>query len=297
VSDLLALAERALAAGPGTDGLQASVTRERSLTLRFAQSQPTQATSIEDVGVEITALRAGHTGAAATNRTDDDALAACAAAAVSAAEAAARSHGDGDYPGFPEPRPARGHAGFDAATAVLDPTVGGDALAAAFAGCASHGVEAYGVWTAGSVETALASTRGLATTDKVTDAFMKVTAIGADGRSGWAAATGVASGAMDAAGLADEAARKATGAFAGGAGRPPVELPPGDYPVVLEPDAVGTLLEWMGWITFNGLAYAEERSALNGRLGQRVVSPCINLSDSPRFPGTLPRAFDAEGVP
>ena len=34
-----------------------------------------------------------------------------------------------------------------------------------------------------------------------------------------------------------------------------------------------------------------------GRLGQRVAAPSISLSDSPRFPRTLPRAFDLEGVP
>jgi len=33
-----------------------------------------------------------------------------------------------------------------------------------------------------------------------------------------------------------------------------------------------------------------------GRLGTRVAAPAISLSDSPRFAGTLPRAFDAEGV-
>jgi predicted Zn-dependent protease len=32
-------------------------------------------------------------------------------------------------------------------------------------------------------------------------------------------------------------------------------------------------------------------------MGERVVSPAINLSDSPRYAATLPRAFDAEGVP
>lgn len=32
-------------------------------------------------------------------------------------------------------------------------------------------------------------------------------------------------------------------------------------------------------------------------LGTRVVAAAINLSDSPRFARTLPRAFDAEGVP
>jgi PmbA protein len=66
---------------------------------------------------------------------------------------------------------------------------------------------------------------------------------------------------------------------------------------VLEPDAIGTLLEFVGMLGFNGLAHADGRGALTGRLGQRIAAPAVNLSDSPRFARTLPRAFDAEGVP
>ena len=65
----------------------------------------------------------------------------------------------------------------------------------------------------------------------------------------------------------------------------------------MEHHAVGTLLEMLAGAAFNGLAHAEERGALVGKLGTRVAAPAINLSDSPRFRGTLPRAFDAEGVP
>ena len=66
---------------------------------------------------------------------------------------------------------------------------------------------------------------------------------------------------------------------------------------MLEPDAVGALLDFLGGLAFNGLAHAEGRGALVGRLGTRVAAPTINLADSPRFARTLPRAFDAEGVP
>jgi predicted Zn-dependent protease len=76
-----------------------------------------------------------------------------------------------------------------------------------------------------------------------------------------------------------------------------LRLPPGDYPVVLEADAVGELISWLGATALNGLAYVEDRSALCGRMGQRVVAARINLSDSPRFARTLPRSFDADGVP
>ena len=67
---------------------------------------------------------------------------------------------------------------------------------------------------------------------------------------------------------------------------------------MLEPDAVGALLEFLGGLAFNGLAHAEGRGALAGRLGTRVAAPAINLPATRRAPrGTLPRAFDLEGVP
>jgi predicted Zn-dependent protease len=66
---------------------------------------------------------------------------------------------------------------------------------------------------------------------------------------------------------------------------------------VLDCDAVGALLEFLGGLAFNGQAHAEGRGALVDRLGTRVAAPAINLSDSPRYTGTLPRSFDAEGVP
>jgi predicted Zn-dependent protease len=295
VNPALELAERALAATTAGDGALAAVTRERSLLLRFARSQPTQSTAVEDATIAISVLRDGHVGSASTNHDDDKSLAACGRAAEAAAISAARTRGPGLYPGFPEPGPLRLHNGFDPATAELDPAIGGRAMAAAFEIAARHDVEAHGVWSAGDVETAIASTTGVAAIDRVTDAFMKTTCIAPSGRSGWASRTAVASSEIDTVAIAEAAAVRATGAFA--ERRDPVNLPPGEYPVVLAPAAVGEMLEWLGWAAFNGLAHAEERGALVGRLGQRVVAPSINLSDSPRFPATLPRAFDAEGVP
>jgi PmbA protein len=66
---------------------------------------------------------------------------------------------------------------------------------------------------------------------------------------------------------------------------------------VMEPHATGWLLDLLGDTALNGLAHAEERGALAGRLGQAVAAPTVNLADSPRAASTLPRAFDAEGVP
>lgn len=283
----LETAERALAFVAG-DG-QVTVTHERSLLSRFARSAPTQATEVDDVTVEVVVVRDGHVGSASTNQTHEAALRATAERASAAAAALAAS-GPGDYPGLPEPAVPRRHDGFDAATAAPDPTRAGAALAAAFDVTAAAGLEAFGVWTAGAVHTALASTTGQRVTDAVTDAFMKVMARDAAGRSGLATQATIAAGELDAAAIAARAVQKVgRGELA--------ELGPGEHPVVLAPEAVGLLLEFLGALAFDGLAHTEGRGALSGRLGERVAGANINLADSPRFARTYPRAFDAEGVP
>ncbi len=283
------LAEAAVSAASATEAL-AHVTRERSLMLRFARNRPTQATAVDDVTVELAVLADGHVGRASTNSDEPEALRACAIRAQAAAKAAAAA-GPGTFPGFEAARPARAHHGHDHRTATLDAALGGEALATAFAVAERHALEAHGVWTVAEDERGVATSAGGAALDRATDAYMKVVCIAPSGRSGYASDMAVAASALDPAALAERAAAKA--AAAGEA----VELPPGEYPVVMEPRAVGTLLEQLAESALNGLLHAEGRGGLVDRIDERVAAPSINLADSPLFPGTLPRAFDAEGTP
>ena len=307
----LELAQRAVEAARG-DALAYAV-RERSLMLRFADGRPTQATSIDDVSVELAVVRDGHVGRASTNASDAPALAACARRAEEAAEAAAASSREGVHPGFgadgangshegtaarPAASASRGasvaasaSSGHDPATAVLEPSAGGAALRAVFAVADRHGLSAHGIWSAAEQERAFATSSGRSGIDRTTDAFMKVICIARGGRSGYASRTAVAAGSLDPERLVERAASKAM------AQGEPAELPPGEYPVVMEPHAVGWLLDLLGETALNGLAHAEGRGALTGRLGHALTAPSINLADSPRASSTLPRAFDAEGVP
>ena len=281
------LAERAAGeAGPDAFAL---VTRERSLMLRFAAGRPTQSTAIDDVTVEVAIPFRGHVGTASTNAVDDVSLRECGERARLAARAAAAS-GDGRVPGFdPEHDAALVGNPFDAATAELDPATGAAALAEAFAVAAEHGVEAHGIWTVAEQDQGWFHADEAGGAERRTDAYMKVICIAPSGRSGYAAESAVAVGAIDAHELAERAARKALAAGE------PAELPPGEYPVVFEPQAVGWLCDLLAGCAFNGLAHAEGRGALDGRLGERVAAPSINLADSPGHPRTLPRSFDAEG--
>ena len=283
------LAERA--AGHGGPDAFALVTRERSLMLRFAAGRPTQTTAIEDVTIEIAIPFHGHVGRAATNEIDDGALAKCAERARLAARAAETSGGEGHFPGFGQAdHDLVVRETFDPATAELDPERGAAALADAFEVAAAHGLEAHGIWTVAEQE------QGWATEDdgeaeRRTDAFMKVICIAPSGRSGYAASSSVAVGDISARELAESAARKALAAGE------QAELPPGEYPVVFESHAVGWLCDLLAGCAFNGLAHAEGRGALDGRLGEQVAASQIDLADVPAHPDTLPRSFDAEGMP
>ena len=296
MSAALELAQRAVEGARG-DALAYAV-RERSLMLRFADGRPTQATSIDDVTVELAVVRDGHVGRASTNTSDAPALAACARRAEAAAEAAAASSREGVHPGFGAGEPARAvggpgapaSGGHDPPTAVLDPSAGGAVLRAVFAVADRHRLSAHGIWSAAEQERAFATSSGRSGLDRTTDAFMKIISV-AGGRSGYASRTAVAARSLDPERLAERAAAKAL------APGEPVDLPPGEYPVVMEPHAVGWLLDLLGETALNGLAHAEGRGALTGRLGHALTAPSINLADSPRGASTLPRAFDAEGVP
>ncbi|HEX5740094.1 MAG TPA: metallopeptidase TldD-related protein, partial [Pilimelia sp.] len=91
---------------------------------------------------------------------------------------------------------------------------------------------------------------------------------------------------LDAAALGARAAAKARAAVA------PVDLPPGDYEVVLEPGAVGDILENFATFGFNGKAYAERRSF--AAPGAAQFDPAVTLV-ADVADGGLP--FDAEGTP
>jgi PmbA protein len=282
------LAQRAVA-GARLESF-ALVTRELSLMLRFAAGRPTQSTAIDDLTAEIAVPLDGHVGRASTNAVDDESLTDCAERARLAAVAAADS-GEGRFPGF-APTNGGGGAGdaFDAGTAELDPASGAAALTDAFAVAEERGVEAHGIWTVAEQEQAWAAAGGGAS-ERRTDAFMKVICIAPDGRSGYASASSVTAHELDARALTERAAEKALAAGE------PAELPPGEYPVVFEAQATGWLCDLLAGCAFNGLAHAEGRGALDGRLGDQVAAPAINLADSPGHPRTLPRSFDAEGIP
>lgn len=67
--------------------------------------------------------------------------------------------------------------------------------------------------------------------------------------------------------------------------------------VLLRPEAAITLITTFGYAALGAAGYAEGRTAVAGRLGSKVVSDLITLTDDGGDPAGLPSGFDPEGTP
>jgi predicted Zn-dependent protease len=114
--------------------------------------------------------------------------------------------------------------------------------------------------------------------------------IGGDS-SGWAQASGWRLDSVNWEELADEAIQKVRM----GASKAPCE--PGEYTVVLDPYATADILEMLAFDGMSALAYQEQRSWLNGRIGEKVMSPNVTIVDDGLDASGIPMPFDFEGQP
>ena len=283
---LLELAEAALDA-PGADDVEALVERRAGGLTRFAGGHIHQSSWQEDLAVRVRAVVDGNRVGVAT--VHDPSPAAVRGAARKARELAAGMPPDPGYPGMPGAAAYPEGDRRDEATAAADPATRAG-LVARVVRALPAGVTAAGACETAELEVAVANTRGVRAADATTLASFSILADASPG-TGWAEAAEPALGDLDAAALGERAAAKALG------GREPRELAPGAYPVVLEPNAVATLVQFLGFLGFGAKAYDEGRSFLVGRLGQKICSPLISIVDDALAPGAVGIRFDFEGVP
>lgn len=78
-------------------------------------------------------------------------------------------------------------------------------------------------------------------------------------------------------------------------GLDPFDLKPGEYQVVLAPEAVGTIAMFLAYYGFNGKNHAEGQSFVE--VGKKQFDASINLYDDATDSRALGVGFDAEGTP
>jgi predicted Zn-dependent protease len=86
--------------------------------------------------------------------------------------------------------------------------------------------------------------------------------------------------------LAADRARRGTDAY---------DIKPGEYEVVLAPEAVGTIAMFLAYYGFNGKLHAEGQSFVE--LGEKQFDAAIHLYDDAIDPRAIGVGFDAEGTP
>lgn len=92
----------------------------------------------------------------------------------------------------------------------------------------------------------------------------------------------------------DETLREATEKCLEGTNPKPIPL--GRYDCLLEPEAVGEILQWLGYIGFGAKQFYEKTSFICGNIGNKIMSDKITIFDEGLNPQTLIHPFDFEGT-
>ena len=205
-------------------------------------------------------------------------------------------------PEDPERVPELGAQQYQEAPGYFESTARMDAAArAALVRAVTEPARGAGLVSTGYLEhgtgaTAVATSRGLFAYSRQTRAAMTTTVRTPDGTgSGWAGASDNDVGRIDAAALGARAIEKARRSAN------PVAVEPGRYTVVLEPTAVGNLVQLMTY-ALSARAADEGRSFFSkpgggNKIGQKVVDERVTLVSDPFDPEAPAAPFTAEGLP
>ncbi|MGI9044236.1 MAG: metallopeptidase TldD-related protein, partial [Gemmatimonadaceae bacterium] len=157
-------------------------------------------------------------------------------------------------------------------------------------------LQAAGFIVVNAGSNALANSRGLFAYSRSTGANYTLTVRTDDGTgSGWAGATDNDWSAIDFAKISNTAIDKARRS------RNPVAIEPGRYTVILEPQAVGDLVQLMG-ASLQARTADEGRSAFTktgggNKIGERIVDPRVTIISDPQDPQLRAQPFDGQGFP
>jgi PmbA protein len=279
------IVRRAEAAGAGE--AEALVVAGDSALTRFANSEIHQNVASSEVFVNLRFVQGRRVGVASSGRVDQDGI---RALVERAAAITANVEELEDWAGLPEAGAAEPlAAAWSGGTATASPELRAEGARAVITAADEAGVTAFGSFSTEAEAVAVVTTRGIRAAERRTSSQLITVTMGPDNGTGYAEQAGVDATLIDARATGREAAERARASVN------PVDIAPGDYPVVLLHYAVVDLVDMLGYLGFSALAVEEDRSFWEP--GRRVASPLITLTDDARDPAGVPMGFDAEGVP
>jgi PmbA protein len=281
--ELLAIATATL--GQITDGDAEVIAVEHDAQLtRFANNTIHQNVAESSLQLRVRVIRDSRVGVAQIRGESQDSSARVAAAA----ERARVLHGESHPAPLPTPDGSDdSQVAFSASTKQASPEQRAELAAVVVAAAERSRVLAYGSVATTATRTAIVNSRGLRRFAESTEADL-ITVVRGDDGAGYAAHHAVSVDDVDAAGAAAEAVDTCL------RNQGATSVDPGTYEVVLAPYAVIDLLDHLAWVGFGALAKQEHRSFM--RLGQRMMSAAVTITDEPRDSEVFPFPFDHEGV-
>jgi predicted Zn-dependent protease len=252
---------------------------------RFAANDVTTAGMSENLSITITSIDQDRSGTIVADTIDDAGLRSAVArseallATASPNPEAVEPLGPQDYPSI---------SAFDEVTADASPIVRSRGVKAALERARGRGLDASGFFETGASWSAIANSKGNFGFHRATEAGYSATMRTDDGTgSGYAAIDAHRLADVDATALAERAAVKAESSAK------PRDLPPGTYPVILEPQAVADLLSLMIF-SMDGRSADEGRSYFSQpgggtKIGEKLFADKVTLRSDPtdpRVPGS-----------
>ncbi len=277
-----------------SDEISVNLNSNYQTDVRFAANQMSTAGGVMTGGIGVQSTIGKKHAVATTNDLSDDSL----RAVVARAEALARLS-----PDDPEVMPGLGKqtylpvSGYFESTANLTPEARARAALTALEPARKAGdLQAAGFIIVNAGSTALGNSTGLFAYDKSTNANYTLTVRTSDGTgSGWVGSEHPDWNQLDFAALSNRAIEKAR------LSRNPVAIEPGKYTVILEPQAVGDLVQLMAG-SLAARSADEGRSAFTktgggNKLGEKIVDSRVTLLSDPQDPQLLAQPFDGQGLP
>jgi PmbA protein len=284
--ELKKIADRLLSLSPA-DQTEVLILRKDEHLTRFAANTIHQNVSESNVTVRLRVVFDKKIGVASTNDISDLSL----KQLVESAQTVARCSQDNpDFISLPQPQPIQEADGYFDSTAACPPSTRATGAAAICRMSRAENLQAAGAFSTAVNEILVANSLGINSHHRGTTAHI-VTVVMGDDSSGYATANSMDLNRLDPESVGRVAIDKALKS------RNPQTIDPGAYDVILEPDAVASMLFALGYTGFGALAVQEGRSFMTHRFGEKITGENITIWDDGYDTQGLTMPIDYEGVP
>ncbi len=207
----------------------------------------------------------------------------------SAQQIASHQKENPDFPGIPEKQKYLKLKTYFKKTADFSPLQRAEIVKNICDEASKHNLTVAGSFSTGQSEIAILNSLGLSAYQPLTSASINLVTM-SDDSSGYAEGMNREVSQIDFEEITQSAIQKCLDS------KKPKALEPGEYDVILEPAAVGNLLEWLCTIGLGAKQHQEGTGFLTGKMGKKVMADSFTLLDDGTDESGIPFPFDFEGV-